>query len=183
MTSENHRQALSDFLASTEKRAYRMAQLATGDGDEALDIVQDAMLKLVKHYSQKAPEQWRPLFYRILHNRIQDHHRRHKIRRAVFGWLGQERDDHDALPDPLDNAPAAGPDAADQLKSARAMGVMERAIRQLPARQQQALMLRLWEGMDVAETATAMACSPGSVKTHYARAIAKLRETLGDHWP
>lgn len=184
MTKRDPNPALSDFLASVEKKAYRMAQLAINDREEAFDIVQDAMISLVKRYGQKEPQQWRPLFYRILHNRIQDHYRRAKTRRMVFGWFsGQQDDDETGTVDPVNNAADATPGGSEQLKSSRAVAALDEAISQLPLRQQQAVMLRLWEGLSVAETAHAMRCSHGSVKTHYSRAISKLRETLGEHWP
>ncbi len=180
MSSSEEPTSLEAFLASVEKRAYRMAQIATGDSEEAFDIVQDAMLKLVRHYRHKPPRQWRPLFYRVLHNHINDHHRRARRRTGWLGWLmGPDEEGND----PVDTLPDRAPAIGDQLKARGALGALEQVVARLPRRQQQALMLRLWEGLDVAETARAMGCTQGSVKTHYARAIAKLREELGEHWP
>lgn len=176
------RRAMDRFLAEVERRALRIATYCTGDRDEALDIVQDAMLKLVRNYAGRPSAEWRPLFYRILANRITDQQRREAVRRRVIAWFvpaaeGDESDPIDALPDPRAQAPD------ELLARADAMTALEAALRQLPVRQQQAFLLRSLEGLDVAETATAMGCSEGSVKTHYSRAVHRLRATLGDHWP
>jgi RNA polymerase sigma-70 factor (ECF subfamily) len=176
------RRAMDRFLAEVERRALRIATLSTGNRDEALDIVQDAMLKLARNYGRRPSEEWRPLFYRILANRITDQQRRRAVRQRVFAWLApaDENDDSDpiaALPEPQ----PAGPDAA--LVRDRAMTALEAALRKLPPRQRQAFLLRSLEGLNVAETAAAMACSEGSVKTHYSRAVHSLRTALGDHWP
>ena len=171
------------FLAEVEKRAFRMAQVAVKDVDEALDIVQDAMLTLVRKYAHKPQEQWRPLFYRILKNRITDTHRRNTVKRKLFfsGWLGQAGESEED--DPVDRAPAresANPDRRAQLDGAAQE--LHDAVGRLPARQQQAFLLRALEGLSVAETASAMQCSQGSVKTHYSRAMAALRLALEGHW-
>lgn len=183
MSKHDDNLTLSRFLADVEKRAFRMAHFATGDKEEALDIVQDTMMSLVKRYANKEPDQWRPLFYRILNNRIKDHYRRAKTKSMVFGWFGRSSEEEDAELDPIAQSPDLGANVVEQVKADRAMVALDDAIRQLPQRQQQAVMLRLWEGLDVAQTAQAMGCSDGSVKTHYSRAVAKLRESLGDHWP
>jgi len=176
-------QALGQFLAGIERRAYRMAQIATGDADEALDLVQDAMLKLAERYADRTEEEWRPLFHRILQSRIMDWHRRNKVRNRLRVWFtrsgeGEERDD------PMENVPDThAPDPARQVAVKRAAEALDQALRDLPPRQQQAFLLRAWEEMDVAQTALAMGCSEGSVKTHFSRAVHMLRKRLGDHWP
>jgi RNA polymerase sigma-70 factor, ECF subfamily len=175
------RQALDRFLAGSERRALRMAELATGNREEALDIVQDAMLALARRYGGRDPAEWGPLFHRILQHRIRDWYRRSRVRRRWLAWLTTD-DDHDE--DPLATMPdpqALRPE--DHLGHARAGEAIEYALRQLPWRQQQAFLLRAWEGLDVAATAAAMGCSEGSVKTHYSRAVHTLRTLLGDHWP
>ena len=172
---------LDRFLAGVERRALRMAEFATGNRDEALDIVQDAMLTLARRYGGHAEDEWAPLFHRILQNRILDWHRRHRVRRRWLAWLGTNDDDGDdplaQLPDPDTRRPE------DLLGHRRAGDALQSALQQLPLRQQQAFLLRTWEGLDVAGTAAAMGCSEGSVKTHYSRAVHALREKLGDHWP
>jgi len=178
----NDRRAMNQFLASVERRALRIATLSTGDPDEALDIVQDAMLKLVRNYAGRPSEQWRPLFYRILANRITDQQRRQSVRRRFISWLTTTDGDDDS--DPMDGVPdprAVVPDEA--VGRADAMQALEIALGKLPARQRQAFLLRSLEGLDTRETALAMACSEGSVKTHFSRAVHSLRATLGDHWP
>ena len=161
-----------------------MAQLAVRNPDDALDIVQDVMLALVRKYAERPETEWAPLFQRMLATRITDHHRRHTVQRRRFGWSWRARDDEDAdAVDPLleiaDGA-AAEPEFRAQLDMTSAELVA--AVGDLPLRQQQAFLLRIWEGMDVAGTAQAMGCSQGSVKTHLSRAVHSLREQLQAHW-
>ena len=157
-----------------------MARLATGNADDAHDIVQDAMLTLVSRYASRGEQEWGPLFHTILQSRIIDWHRRSKVRNRLRVWFGKrDEDDED---DPLQNiVDGRSPDPPAQLKDKQAMAALEAAIHKLPPRQQQAFMLRVWEGLDVAQTARAMKCSEGSVKTHYSRAVHALREQLEDH--
>lgn len=174
---------LNQFLAEVERRALRIAEIGVRDRDEALDIVQDAMIKLVRHYSERSNEEWTPLFYRILQNGVRDWHRRQVVRNRVMGWFGRRTsgdNDYDAIataPDPIGRSPD------EELQNDEAMQRLETAVRDLPARQREAFMLRMFEGLDVAGTAVAMGCSQGSVKTHYSRAVHSLRETLEEHGP
>ena len=177
--TQDNREALNRFLASVEKRAYRIAEIATGNRDHALDIVQDAMMALVKNYSHKTEADWGPLFHRILQSKIRDWYRRSRTRNSVFSWLRAPKDDENDS-DPIQRAPdtvSLTPD--DNAGNEQLMAVALEAIKKLPLRQQQAFLLRAWEGMDVRETANAMGCSQGSVKTHYSRATAALKQTLG----
>jgi RNA polymerase sigma-70 factor (ECF subfamily) len=172
---------LEGFLASVERRAFVMARLATGQAEDAHDIVQEAMLALVKGYRHRAAAEWGPLFHTILQSRIRDWARREKVRRRFRVWFGRDDDPDDA--DPLANvADTHTVDAVRRLQTDRGLSALEQALHALPARQQQAFLLRVWEGLDVAETAQAMRVSPGSVKTHYSRAVHALREQLKDHW-
>ncbi len=174
---------LNQFLAEVERRALRIAEIGVRDRDEALDIVQDAMIKLARNYSQRSNEEWAPLFYRILQNGVRDWHRRQAVRNRVMGWFGRRPsgdDDYDAIagaPDPIGRAPD------EELQNKEAMQSLETAVHDLPMRQREAFMLRMFEGLDVAGTAVAMGCSQGSVKTHYSRAVHSLRETLEEHGP
>ncbi len=175
-------QELSRFLAEVEKRALRIAEISIRDRDEAHDLVQNAMIKLVRKYSDRGDDEWTPLFYRILQNGVRDWHRRQAVRNRVMVWTGRAKDE-DGNYDPVAAAPDPGGRTPDEhLQNREAMQALEKAVRELPARQREAFMLRTFEGLDVRGTATAMGCSEGSVKTHYSRAVHSLRETLGEHW-
>jgi len=170
---------LDAFLAQVERRAFRMAELHLGHREDAMDAVQDAMLRLVRHYRDKPAAEWAPLFWGILRRRVVDLQRRRKVRSIMVGWLGGGRDaDGDELPawEPADT----GPGPLDRLNDAQSWADMAAAVRQLPQRQREAFMLRVLEGLDVAETARAMGCSEGSVKTHLSRAMHSLRDQLED---
>ncbi|MEW6247379.1 MAG: RNA polymerase sigma factor [Nitrospirota bacterium] len=181
-SSLDHTQALEQFLAGIERRAFRIAEIATGDVDEAMDLVQDAMFKLVQRYRRRDASEWGPLFHRILQSRIRDWYRRTQVRKRWRRWFWPS--DDDAQEDPIEAIPdgSTGP-LDEQVQQKRAYAALETAIRQLPLRQQQAFLLRAWEELDVKQTAAAMGCSEGSVKTHYSRAVHSLRKNLGDHWP
>ncbi len=179
----DHTKELDKFLAEVERRAFRIAQVSLRDEDDALDVVQDAMLKLARNYSAKPSAEWRPLFFRILENGIRDLQRRRTVRKRWMAWLpGPKEDPDEEAQDPMDNVPAGGPDAPELLMQDQAMRQLEESLRNLPARQREAFMLRNFEALDVAETARAMGCSEGSVKTHYSRAVHTLREQLGEVW-
>lgn len=170
--------SIEAFLASIERRAWRVAEMALNDGDEALDAVQDAMLRLVRHYGEKPAEEWPPLFWGILRRRIVDLQRRRKVRSIVVGWLGGRDEDGEDLPawEPADTAP--GP--LQRLHDAQSWSDLSAAVQRLPQRQREAFLLRMLEGLDVAQTAQAMGCSEGSVKTHLSRAMHHLRDQLED---
>ena len=175
---------LSAFLASVERRAFKQAQFAVRDVDSALDIVQDAMLKLAENYGQRPAAELPLLFTRILQNAIHDFFRRQKVRSTwvtLFSALGGKDDDDDS--DPLETLEAlAGSEdsesAADKVERAQTIGIIEEEISRLPARQREAFLMRYWEEMDVAETAAVMGCSEGSVKTHCSRATHALAKAL-----
>ena len=172
---------LNRFFAEVEKRALRIAEINIRDRDEALDLVQDAMIRLARNYAGRPDKEWAPLFYRLLQNRIRDWQRRQVVRNRVMVWFGKGNEDNDY--DPVAAAPdPAGRSPDEELQTHEAMQSLEAAISGLPGRQREAFMLRTFEGLDVAGTATAMGCSQGSVKTHYSRAVHSLRETLGEHW-
>ena len=172
---------LNRFFADVEKRALRIAEISVRDRDDALDLVQDAMIRLARHYAQRPDDEWAPLFYRILQNRIRDWQRKQVVRNRVMVWFGKGGSEKDY--DPVESAPDPSGRTPDRtLQSHQALERLESAIAGLPARQREAFMLRTFEGLDVAGTATAMGCSEGSVKTHYSRAVHRLRETLGEFW-
>ena len=176
-------QQLNRFLAEVERRALRIAEISVRDRDDALDLVQDAMIKLCRSYGERPSNEWTPLFYRILQNGVRDWHRRQAVRNRVMVWFGRGRNDEDdydvvaGAPDPIGRSPD------EELVNAEAMDSLDLAVSDLPARQREAFMLRTFEGLDVAGTAVAMGCSEGSVKTHYSRAIHTLREKLEEHGP
>src|SRR5690349_21074699 len=172
--------ALEQFLASVEKRAFKIAQLGLRNDDDALDAVQDAMMKLVQSYASHSSEEWRPLFYRILANRVHDMQRRRTVRGRIMAWLPSRDGEDDEEYDPIAQAPSQDATPARRLELDEAIGVLEAAVAALPARQREAFLLRNYEGLDVAATASAMGCSEGSVKTHYFRALEALRAKLGD---
>ncbi len=180
------RKELSDFLAAVERRAFKQALYAVRDEQFALDIVQDSMMKLSGKYSARPGEELPMLFQRILQNTIHDHYRRQKVRSMWTTQVsslagGDGDDDHDPLETFLAKSGSNVEEApSDQLQQSQTLEIIEKALRQLPERQRQAFLLRYWEDMDVAETATAMGCSEGSVKTHCSRATHALALLLKD---
>jgi RNA polymerase sigma-70 factor (ECF subfamily) len=180
MADTTKQRALDEFLKTIERRALRITELATASRDEALDLVQDAMFGFVRHYADKPQADWSPLFYRVLDNRIKDWYRRRQVRSRWIGAFLRSPEDEDD--DPIVHAPdAADPGPLLRLAGSQAALALDGALRALPHRQRQAFLLRLWEGLDVADTATAMRCSEGSVKTHLSRALTALRRALEDH--
>jgi RNA polymerase sigma-70 factor (ECF subfamily) len=172
-------------LAGVERRAFKQAVFAVRDEDAALDVVQDAMLKLTENYSNKPAAELPMLFQRILQNTIHDHFRRQKVRSTwttLLSALGQ-KDDKDEDYDPfetltVESDSSISSDPARQHQQAEIVAMIEQALARLPARQRQAFLLRYWEELDVAEAAAAMGCSEGSVKTHCSRAVHALAEML-----
>lgn len=171
--------ALGQFLASVELKAFRIAQAALRHEEDALDAVQDAMLQLARAYADRPADQWKPLFYRILENRIRDLQRRRSVRDRVMSWLpfGAEPD---GANDPLATAVSPEVPVLRRIELDETISALQQALAALPRRQQQVFLLRTIEGLDVAQTAHAMGCSQGSVKTHYFRALRALRAQLGD---
>lgn len=167
-----------------ERRAFKQSVYAVHEEQSALDIVQDSMMKLAEKYAQRPAEELPLLFQRILQNTIRDHFRRTKVRStwttllSNFG-IGGEDEDADPLEtlevDDSANIPSS---PADQLEQSEVMATIEEAVKALPARQREAFMLRYWEELDVSETAKAMGCSEGSVKTHCSRATHALAKVL-----
>jgi len=165
------------FLASVERRAYRMAEIGTGNSDEALDIVQETMFGFVRNYSARPEDEWRPLFFRILQNKIRDWHRKAKVKKGL-GLFWPFKGNDDSIQELED---AKEKNILDTLESSDSVEAMHVAIRALPLRQQQAFLLRAWEEFSVKETAKIMEVSEGSVKTHFSRAVATLRESLKEY--
>jgi RNA polymerase sigma-70 factor (ECF subfamily) len=176
---------IAAFLAEVERRAFKHAMFAVRDEDAALDVVQDAMHKLTEKYADRPAAELPLLFQRILQNTNHDHFRRQKVRSTwttLLSALGH-KDERDEEYDPLETLHArsddrATDDPAGQLEQGQVVALIEQALARLPARQREAFLLRYWEELDVAETAAAMGCSEGSVKTHCSRAVRALAELL-----
>ena len=176
---------LSDFLKSIEKRAFKRALYSVRDEDAALDIVQDAMIRLSEKYVDRPPAELPLLFQRILSNATMDWFRRQKVRTSVvknfsdFESPGGDADDFDIL-ETLEalGGTLASESTADSVSRAQILLAIESEVAQLPGRQREAFLLRYWEELDVAETAAAMGCSEGSVKTHCSRAVHALAKAL-----
>jgi RNA polymerase sigma-70 factor (ECF subfamily) len=167
-----------------ERRAFKQTVFAVHEDQAALDIVQDSMMKLAEKYAAKPAAELPLLFQRILQNTMRDHFRRQKVRSTwttLLSNLGLGGDDDDF--DPLetfevDDDSSIPTSPADQLEQSQVMASIEEAVKALPARQREAFMLRYWEELDVSETAKAMGCSEGSVKTHCSRATHALAKVL-----
>jgi len=175
---------MSDFLAAVERRAFKQAVFAVHEEEAALDIVQDAMLKLAENYSSRPAAELPLLFQRILQNAIRDHFRRTKVRSTWttllhsmgLGGEDEEGDPLEALQ--VDDTASVPTSPADQLEQSQVMAAIEAAVKTLPERQREAFLLRYWEELDVSETAKIMGCSEGSVKTHCSRATHALAKIL-----
>jgi len=177
-----NRNKLDAFLAEEEQKAFRVARVSVGNDDDAMDVIQDAMLKFVHKYAEKSSDQWRPLFYKIVYSRLTDFHRRRNFRRGIMQFWGSHDDEqHNRLE--IDNVVAANLDPQQQLQVDGALEQLQQALANLPLRQQQAVLMRAWHGFDTNETARIMQVSTGSVKTHYSRGLEKLRDSLGADWP
>jgi RNA polymerase sigma-70 factor (ECF subfamily) len=175
---------LSDFLKSVEKRAFKRSVYHVRDEEAALDIVQEAMLKLSEHYGDKPPGELPMLFQRILSNCTLDFFRRQKTRNALFSNMADfeaagDDGDFDLLETyEAEEGSQQSESAEDVTRRAQILRGIEAEIQALPARQREAFLMRYWEDMDVAETAAAMGCSEGSVKTHCSRAVQALSKAL-----
>jgi RNA polymerase sigma-70 factor, ECF subfamily len=177
-------QELSSFLKNVEKRAFKRTAYTVRDDEAALDIVQDAMIRLAERYADRPPEELPPLFQRILSNATMDWFRRQKVRNAVISNLsdfetGDDQSDFDLL-ESLESAEHSlgAESAAETFSRAQILQMIDVEVAALPGRQREAFLLRYWEELDVAETAAAMGCSEGSVKTHCSRAVHALAKAL-----
>ena len=167
-------QELNDFLKSVEKRAFKRSVYHVRNEESALDIVQDSMIKLAEHYGDKPASELPMLFQRILSNCTLDWFRRQKTRSALFSNLGDfESASEDGEFDLLETF--SGVDDSQQVESAEDSTRRAQTFHEI---QREAFLMRYWEDMDVAETAAAMGCSEGSVKTHCSRAVLALSTAL-----
>jgi RNA polymerase sigma-70 factor (ECF subfamily) len=190
--------ALDQFLSSVEKRAFKIAQLGLRNDDDALDAVQDSMMKLVQSYASRAVDEWRPLFYRILSNRIRDMQRRRTVRGRIMAWLPVRDAEDDEEFDPIAQAPSQDAGPAKRLELDEAIGVLEKAVEELPPRQQQAFPFMLisvpgWRGTRTTKASRStifgpqstgsapcpwMPCSAGSVAP-----LSTISMVCPRHWP
>lgn len=176
---------MEEFLKSVEKKAFRIIQIALGGNDDALDILQDSMMAFVRYYSEKNRSEWKPLFYRVVQNKIRDWFRKEKLKRIFFiRSSGAPQDESENHSDPIESVrDHKNMDALTTIKTSQAMKRLNDVLRRLPQRQQQVFLLRAWEGLSTHETAMAMNCTEGTVKTHYFRALRKLKHELEGTWP
>lgn len=177
-------QELSDFLRSVDKRAFKRVVYVVRDADAALDIVQDAMIRLAERYGDRPASELPLLFQRILSNATTDWFRRQKVRGAVMQSFSDfEGHDGEEPVDLLDTLEAlqsteGTESAAEALSRSQLLQIIDSEVQKLPPRQREAFLMRYWEEFDVAETASLMGCSEGSVKTHCSRAVHALARAL-----
>ena len=174
---------IDQWLKDIGRRALMMAEFAVHDRDISQDLVQDSLLAFISRYADKPAEQWTPLFYTILRSQIMDWKRRQARRSKWLTWFsshnrddGDDEDEHpiNAIATPTDENPAT------LLANADDIAVVQRILSRLPERQQQAFLLRAWEGLDISTTANIMDCGESSVKAHYSRALLALRLGLNE---
>ena len=171
---------LENFLITIERRAFRIAQLATQCEADALDIVQDAMFKLASKYQQRPAEEWKPLFFKILESRIMDWHRKQTLKKKLFFWKTdhQELDSESPSYEQYQGYTTEVANPENEIISEQLGRHLLTCISALPVQQQQCFILRSWEGLSITETALAMKLNENSVKTHYARALKKLKDQI-----
>jgi RNA polymerase sigma-70 factor, ECF subfamily len=170
--------SLDEFLAGVERRAFRMAEIALGHREDAFDVLQDAMIKLLQ-YQHKPATEWSPLFWSILRRQITDRHRRNTVKKRVMQFFGKRDTDETSL-DPIELVADPFQDPLRKLSDNNSFQALSKAVQTLPTRQRECFLLRELQGLSVQETAAAMGCSEGSVKTHLSRAISALKIQLED---
>jgi RNA polymerase sigma-70 factor (ECF subfamily) len=180
-STDAQRQTLDRFLRGVERRAYCMAQWTTRNRDDALELVQDAMLGFVRNYSTRPATEWPALFHSVLDSRLRDWQRRSRVRNRWMAWWPFGNGGDEAGPDPVEQIAGHQPEPWQALADDQTGEALAAALQTLPLRQRQTFLLRIWEGLDVADTALALGCGEGSVKTHLSRAMTRLRAQLEDH--
>lgn len=172
---------LDQFLQSIEGRAFAMANMALHNEADALDVVQDTMIKLATKYADLNDEQqWRALFFKMLENRIKDFYRKQNRWHKIFEFAGKfQKDDEESVDEDTNGRQGIDEEGPEQiLQFTQSSEEIIALIETLPLKQQQCFLLRSWEGFSVKETAEAMEIGEGSVKTHYHRAVQKIKEAL-----
>lgn len=177
-------QTMEQFLRYIERRAFHFVRASIGNIEDSHDIVQESMYKLVQKYADKESKDWKPLLYRIMSSKVTDFHRRRAVREKIlFQTASATEDDEDYLQSQMLAGLASETEAPlPSLERERRIEQLVSAVKALPMRQQQAFMLRCWEGLSTRDTAIAMRCSEGSVKTHTSRAMARLRDQVEDYY-
>lgn len=177
-------QTMEQFLRHIDQRAFHFVRASVGNIEDTHDIVQESMYKLVQKYADKPTVDWKPLLYKIMSSKIADFHRRRAVREKILFQAPAHPDqDEDYLQTQVLAGVALDSDTPlPSLESERRIDHLTETVKSLPARQQQAFMLRCWEGLSTRDTAIAMSCSEGSVKTHYSRAMSRLREQLEEYY-
>ena len=168
---------IDSFLKEVQVRAFRIAMISIKDEDESKDVVQDSMISLATKYSDRPPDEFAPIFYRILFNKIKDWHRKTIVRRRFFSFIGFS----DSKADPIESAESDNIDPMKLNEAEEVSTIIQDSIDNLPSRQKQAFILRNFEGMSVKNVSKVMKCSEGSVKTHYFRAMQKLKIELAEY--
>lgn len=168
---------LNQFFIAHEKKAYAIAFMSLKNQEDALDVVQDVMIKFVQKYSNKEESCWQALFYRMINNRVTDFHRANTKKKSLFSFLTNQ-DEQETVIDIEDTQQI---DIVNQINNEMTISHLQAALNDLPTRQLQSFMCRIWEGLSVAETAQSMKCSQGSVKTHLFRALSHLRSKVNTH--
>lgn len=166
---------LNQFFIAHEKKAYAIAFMSLKNQEDALDVVQDVMIKFVQNYSNKEESCWAALFYRMINNRVTDFHRANNKKRKLFSFLTNNEEQDEPISEFEDKNQI---DIVNQINNEMAISHLQVALNDLPTRQLQSFMCRIWEGLSVAETAQSMKCSQGSVKTHLFRALSNLRSKV-----
>jgi len=169
---------LNQFFIAHEKKAYAIAFMSLKNQEDALDVVQDVMIKFVQKYSNKEESCWCVLFYRMINNRVIDFHRANVKNKKLFSFLTNNEESDEVLCDIEDSNQL---DIVNQINNEMTISHLQVALDDLPTRQLQSFMCRIWEGLSVAETAQSMKCSQGSVKTHLFRALSNLRSKVNRH--
>jgi len=169
-------QKLDRFLEGCQKQAYSIAFFSIKDSSDSLDVIQNTMIAFVKYYMSKPEDQWRPLFYKVLQNKINDHFRSKKKWFSLFkSPIEEDREEADLV-----NGQSLSGSPIQYFENSEIKENVSMAIAELPERQRQTVIYRLWQGFSVKETAQIMKVSQGSVKTHLSRALVNLKGQLGD---
>ncbi len=171
---------MGQFFASVERQAFQYALMATSCPDDALELVQESMMALMKNYNHKPSNEWKPLFFRVLNNKITDFYRRNHLIKRWFLQSTSKDDEKASLLEDYVKDTGNNPDK--QLEKKQMMHQVEHCLQSLSSKQRQAFLLRAWQGFNIEETALAMQCSKGSVKVHYSRAISKLKTLMSEYY-